>query len=121
MLNGLLGSSKSIDLGREIAGIRADLSDVVDRVVRMTDATQRQLRSGAASGASTLSDARDRLTGTAQGFLDRGRDWLGVTEDELSRNVKRARTTVERNPLLGIAIAAGIGFLLGLTARRGKD
>jgi ElaB/YqjD/DUF883 family membrane-anchored ribosome-binding protein len=118
MLNGLLGSSKSVDLGREIAGIRADLSNVVDRVVRMTEATQQQLMSGASSGASSLSDARDRLAGTAHGLLDRGRDWLGVTEDELSKNVKRARATVERNPMLGIAIAAGIGFLLGLSSRR---
>ena len=119
MLNGLLGGSKSIDLGREIAGIRADLSNVVDRVVRMTGASQQQLMRGMSSGASSVSDARDRLTGTAQGLLDRGRDWLGVAEDDVARNVKRARATVARNPLLGIAIAAGIGFLLGLSTRRG--
>jgi ElaB/YqjD/DUF883 family membrane-anchored ribosome-binding protein len=119
MLNGLLGGSKGMDLGREIAGIRADLSNVVDRVVRLTGATQQQLMSGVSSGASSMSEARDRLAGTAHGLLDRGRDWLGVTEDELSRNVKRARATVSRNPMLGIAIAAGVGFLLGLSTRRG--
>lgn len=114
MLGGLLGGGRNIDLGREIAAIKADLGDVVDRVSRVTDVASGQIR----NGVSSLSDAKDRFSGAAQGLLGQGRDWFNVAEGELTNGMKQARATVERNPMVGIAIAAGIGFLLGLSSRR---
>ena len=36
---------------------------------------------------------------------------------ERDRLVKQARGALQRNPFAGLAIAAGIGFLVGLTSR----
>ena len=115
MLNSLFGSSsRNFDLGREIAALRADLSDVADRVSRVAGAARGEL----SQGMSTLGDARTRLSETTHGLIGQGRDWLSSAEGELSHGMKHARATVERNPLTGIAVAAAIGFLIGLSARR---
>lgn len=113
MRSGWLSSSRSYDVNREIAGIKSDLSDIMDRMSHLTGAAGDSVRSNVAS----LAETRDRLSGRAQGLMDQGRDWYGSADHEVRHGIKQARTTVQENPLTGIAIAAGIGFLLGLSTR----
>jgi ElaB/YqjD/DUF883 family membrane-anchored ribosome-binding protein len=104
------GSANVADVTREIAAIKANLSDILDRVSRVT--------SSAGGGiASEVANAQARLSDTATGVMNSSRDWLDTAESGLTSGVKQARGAVERNPLAGLAIAAGIGFLVGLSSR----
>lgn len=113
MRSGWLSSRKNFDVSSEIAGIRDDLGDIMSRVSRVTSAAGGELQ----NGVSSLADARQRLSGAAHDAYGQGRDWFGAAEDEFRQGVKHARSTVRENPLAGIAIAAGIGFVLGLSTR----
>lgn len=105
--------SKRYDVNSEIAGIRSDLSDITERMARLTGAAGDGLR----SQVSSLADTRDRLSGRAHSAMDQGREWLDTADHGFRHGVKHTRETVRDNPLSGIAIAAGIGFLLGLSTR----
>lgn len=98
----------------EIEGIKADLSSALNRMARMTHSARGDIGNQAAS----LADVRDRASDAAQGLMSQGRDWYDSAENEFLGGVSRARKSVERNPLAGLAIAAGVGFLLGLVTRR---
>jgi len=105
---------KSADIAREIDAIKANLSDILDRVSRVTSNAGGNLRDGL---ASELTNARARLSERADDVVGNGRDWLETAETEFNSGVKQARGAVQRNPFAGLAIAAGIGFLVGLTSR----
>jgi ElaB/YqjD/DUF883 family membrane-anchored ribosome-binding protein len=110
MLNGWIGGT---DTSREMNAIRADLADIMKRIGKVTSAAGDDV-SDRLSGASSTAG---RMGETAYGLMSQGRDLVGLAEDELSRGMRRTRSTVQANPLAGLAVAAGIGFLIGLASR----
>jgi len=113
-----LGSSKKKDVADELEAIRGEIASIAHRVSGIAGLTGDRLRSNVAQLRSSLpdSDSVARATDTA---MDQGRYWL----DQASGGVREARAVVQQNPTTSIAIAAGIGFLVGLMvgASRGEE
>jgi ElaB/YqjD/DUF883 family membrane-anchored ribosome-binding protein len=93
-------------------------------VKRLTDLMSDVAKAGSDQATRTIQDvvdrAKDRASGTADAVIASGRQ----AADEVSRRVEplasELAATVERNPLTALAIAAGVGLLLGLLTRQGS-
>lgn len=103
----------------EIAAIEELMSDLEKRLRRLSAVARNE-----ASGAS--SEVGDFVSETLERIMSRVRDSAaGVTQtvaDEASRvgtdAFKKLADEVEHRPLMMLAIAGGIGFLIGLASRR---
>lgn len=103
----------------EIAAIEELMSDLEKRLRRLSGVARNET-----SGAS--SEVGDFVSETLERIMSRVRDSAaGVTQtvaDEASRvgtdAFKKIADEVERRPLMMLAVAAGIGFLIGLANRR---
>jgi ElaB/YqjD/DUF883 family membrane-anchored ribosome-binding protein len=103
----------------EIAAIEELMSDLEKRLRRLSSAARTE-----ASGASE--DVGDFVSEALARIKERVRQSAaGVTDsvaDEASRigtdAIKKLTDEVEHRPLLMLAVAAGIGFLVGLANRR---
>ncbi len=103
----------------EIAAIEDLMADLEKRLRRLSDTARRET-----SGAS--SDIRDFVSDALGSIMKRVRESAaGVGEtvaDEATRYgsdaVKKLTDEVEQRPLIMLAAAAGIGFLVGLANRR---
>lgn len=109
--------SRNVDVADEIDAIRSELGSITNRISRVAGAASDNVRSNLdqfRDRVPSTSEAQGRLTRTARDVMDRGSDLFGQAND----GFQYARGSVEKNPMLGLAIAAGIGFLVGLSARR---
>lgn len=113
MRRGWLSGGRRYAMNSEIAGIKEDLSDIMERMSRVTSAAGDGMR----NRVSSLAEGRDRVSDRAHSMMEHGREWLDTADHGFRHGVKHTRETVRENPLSGIAIAAGIGFLLGLSTR----
>jgi ElaB/YqjD/DUF883 family membrane-anchored ribosome-binding protein len=103
----------------EIAAIEDLMSDLEKRLRHLSGTARRE-----ASGAT--GDVSDFVSEALSGIMSRVRESAaGVTQtvaDEATRfgtdAFKKLTDEVEHRPLLMLGIAAGIGFLIGLTNRR---
>ncbi len=103
----------------EIAAIEDLMADLEKRLRRLSDTARRET-----SGAS--SDIRDFVSDALGNIMKRVRESaadVGETvADEATRYgsdaVKKLTDEVEQRPLIMLAAAAGIGFLVGLANRR---
>ena len=110
--------SKSRDAGDEIAHIEEEIAGLQDRLRRLNSSTQR-----ATSRATT--DVNDFVNDALETIMERVRDKsAAVTEQAADRAAKAGTAAFQRMiegaehyPLATLAVAAGIGFLLG-SARR---
>lgn len=112
-MGGWFGSSRQIDIAEEIDAIRADLGHVAQRVGRIASGVTDNMRQSMPSTRRT----QDQFAGVFHDAADRGRGLLHTAESEVSQGLRQARGSVERNPVVSLAIAAGIGFLIGLATR----
>ena len=121
---------------RELADIERRMQLLERRFERLGQTAARTATSGYASAAqatdrlgdtllSTLSELAARFRGGARGVgseaarfgLEAAR--LGQDASRLSGEaLRRVATGIERHPLMVVAIAAGIGILIGLGGRR---
>lgn len=104
-------SSASADLRRDIDSVKEDLAALrVDLVAAMRDMVD--------AGKSEAGDARDRLEGALRDRLER----MGETARQAAARGKKAVESAERyvedNPLQSLAVAFGVGVLLGAVLRR---
>lgn len=86
-------------LRAEMAQLRADIDGLIGTVGRLADTAGDQVLSGARRGAAGVHERAGEAFETA---LAEGR-----------RTLKTAGKTIESHPYLSLAIAAGIGLLLG--------
>jgi ElaB/YqjD/DUF883 family membrane-anchored ribosome-binding protein len=86
-------------LREELAQLRADIDSLVGTVGRLADTTGEQIMSGA---KSTWADAQSRAGDAFETAWKEGR-----------RGLKNAESTIQAHPYVSIAIAAGIGLLIG--------
>jgi ElaB/YqjD/DUF883 family membrane-anchored ribosome-binding protein len=108
----------------EIAAIEKLVTDLEKRLRRITGNAP-QSRSATGDVGDFVAEALTRVRGTASSFAESARDTAtGVSQsvtDEVARigsdALKKVSDEIEHQPLLMVAIAAGIGFLLG---RRSK-
>ena len=106
--------SKTASTVEEIAAIQELMSDLEKRLRRLTGATKREF-----SGAS--GDINEFVNDALAGIMDRVREGTNSATDKAAHlggdAVKKLTDEVEQRPLAMLAIAAGLGFLFGLTRR----
>jgi ElaB/YqjD/DUF883 family membrane-anchored ribosome-binding protein len=103
----------------EIAAIEDLLSDLEKRLQRLSGATKREV-----SGAS--SDVSDFVSEALSGIMDRMRDKttnvgqaIGDQATRIgSEAIKTVVDEIEQRPLIMLAVAAGVGYLVGVASRR---
>lgn len=96
--------SDPADLEAEIARLREDVS-------RLTDELSRTGRHSYSAAQRAAREGADHLRATSQAAVDALKSNAGDVEQQVV-------TAVREKPLTALAIAAGIGCLLGLMSRR---
>jgi ElaB/YqjD/DUF883 family membrane-anchored ribosome-binding protein len=92
-------SNGEAQLRQELAQLRADIDSLIGTVGRLADSTGHDLVAGA---KRTLSEAQARAGHAFEQAVDEGR-----------RTLKSTEQTIQAHPYLSIALAAGVGLLLG--------
>lgn len=108
-----LGSNKKKDVIDELDALRSEITSIAQRVSGIAGATGDSLRDNVAQLRSSLPDSGS-VTRAANNALDQGRYLMEQAGSEVRGGVREARVAVQQNPATSIAIAAGVGFLVGL-------
>src|SRR5262247_3097669 len=92
-------AAEEAPLREELAQLRADIDSLIGTVGRLAETASDQVVSGARHAARSV---HDRAGGTYEAALAEGR-----------RTLKSTEKTIKAHPFLSLAIAAGIGLLVG--------
>ncbi|MBO6554257.1 MAG: DUF883 family protein [Roseitalea sp.] len=97
-------TTKSENLGAEIAALREEVAAVTDRLSKVAGAGVREAKQRGDESAMALQKTSDQLI------------------DDLTRQLNeievKAGTAVRQHPIQALGIAAGIGFLAAILMRR---
>jgi ElaB/YqjD/DUF883 family membrane-anchored ribosome-binding protein len=103
------------EIERRLRELERNLERVGSRTAAGASATADELRD---SIASTLAGLVDRVRGSADAF-SRDAARFGDTATKAGNDALRRLTDeVEHRPLVMLAVAVGVGFLLGVASRR---
>jgi ElaB/YqjD/DUF883 family membrane-anchored ribosome-binding protein len=91
------------DLAADLAALRRDVARLAET---MSALVQQQTQAAGHRVSEAVGDARDRIASTAADAQDRVRAAGGEIE-----------ACIERNPLMSVLIALGVGLSLGLLSR----
>lgn len=108
-----LGSSKPKTVTDELDALRNEVAAIAKRVSGIAGTTGEALRDNVAQLRSAVPDS-NQLSRAANSALDQGRHYLDQAGAEVRGGVREARVAVQQNPATAIAVAAGVGFLVGL-------
>ena len=98
-------SSEEAPFQEELAQLRTDIDALIATVGRLAEA-----------GGD---EALQRAQRAASGARDRAGDAFDAALSESRRTLRSAGKTIEAHPYLGLALAAGVGLLIGtLIAKR---
>lgn len=92
------------DVREELSALKADLDELMSRASSMSDTQMREAR-------DRLMERFESLRYSAQGFADQA-------GEQLQQGVDMTADYVKEKPLQSVAIAAGVGLLLGALLRR---
>ena len=92
------------NLRSDLANLKRDLDALLAKASTLTD---RELR-----------DARDRLFTRFGTMRVAAQDMAGQAQEQFTRGVDMTSEYVKENPMQSVAIAAGIGLVLGAITRR---
>ncbi len=65
-----------------------------------------------------VAEAEEKLTETLGELSKKADDIKGVAEYQMKESLEEAEAHIRKNPLSSVAIAAGVGFVLGLLLNR---
>jgi ElaB/YqjD/DUF883 family membrane-anchored ribosome-binding protein len=99
-------ASDSSTLREELSSLKSDLDDLVSRAASLTD--------------RELSDARDRLWSKFSSMRHSMRGMADQARTQLNQGMDVTSDYVKDKPLQSVAIAAGVGLLIG-ALMRGRD
>jgi ElaB/YqjD/DUF883 family membrane-anchored ribosome-binding protein len=91
------------DLNAELAALRRDIARLAET---MRELMHHQTQAASLRVSEAVGDARERIASTATDAQNRVRAASGEIE-----------ASIERNPLLAVLIAFGVGMLLGMMSR----
>ena len=103
------------DVAFDLAQLRADFGRLSDSVATLVKS---QAGSAAGSIRSAVADASDALVGKA---ADLGQSAVQISngaQQSLRAASGDLETSIERNPLTAVVIAAGIGVVIGMVTAR---
>lgn len=110
--------SKVASTADEIAAIQELMTDLEKRLHRLSSATKREFSGGAGEINEFVSDAlsgiMERVRDSAQSVSDSVADRATTLSGDA---LKKVVGEVEQRPLTMLAIATGVGFLLGMSRR----
>jgi len=93
-----------------------DLSSLRDDLSRLSDTVSQLVRGQTDGMKDTFASVRD----TAQDWQESGRALASDAQGRLKGFTSDLESSIERNPLTAVMVAAGIGLLVGLM-RRDRD
>lgn len=92
------------DLSRQVEVLKADIAKLTDTISSL--------------GKQKASETKEELELRAQMLKERGKVALDHAGTEIERLASDAERTVREKPLTALAIAAGIGIVLGMLSRK---
>jgi ElaB/YqjD/DUF883 family membrane-anchored ribosome-binding protein len=107
---------------REFADVERRMQRLEQRLDRLGGMASRTAASGVASAAQATDRVSDALVAALTDIVDRFRGGTRDIGSEASRlgndALRRVSTEIERRPLMTVAIAVGVGLLIGLSSAR---
>lgn len=105
----------SPDIAEMRSELRQLISDIENRMARINVLTKR-------GAGHAVDGVNDLVFGAVSGVTDRVRKTARALSDDAARfgteAVRDVASQIDKRPLLTLAIAAGIGFAIGLTRRQ---
>jgi len=93
------------DLSKQVEALKADIASLTDTISSL--------------GKQKANATKDELEFRAQLLKERGKDALNTAGSEFDRLSSEAERTVREKPMTALAIAAGVGLVVGfLTSRK---
>ncbi len=104
--------------GERLAAARDKFGDVVDRKVR-------GIRDGAGRASDSFKETAQRASATARDTVDSARETVRHGYDRVSKDFEQlsedVNDYVRHHPGKSVAIAVGVGFVLGILLRGRRD
>ena len=107
---GFAGATYAVQ--QDLRSLRDDFSLLADEVTNLAHETSEETLSEIKERARRI---RDNMDDFVSNVGTRGRDALRDVTDDINESVQ---TSVREHPLAVLALAAGIGFIFGVTWRR---
>ena len=102
------------ELSQDLSRIREDLGKLTDTVAQMVTGTGGTVRGRV---KSAVEDTRHDLEETAATLMHTGREYAEGAAGSLREAGGRLESSIERNPLAAVMIAAALGLAVGMMGR----
>jgi ElaB/YqjD/DUF883 family membrane-anchored ribosome-binding protein len=106
----------------EFAAIEALVGDLEKRLHKLNNAARQQASEAGDMMTENLAELAERLRAGAESLSETVADKAGRLGDDAleigGEALRRLEEEIEQRPLMTLAIVAGIGFLIGMAARR---
>jgi len=105
---GKAASSQSKDIQGDLAALRDDVSQLASQVTDIVSAR----------GGAAWRSAKANVEGVVSDVQDKGMEAVGAVREVSDTMVSAIDESIEKRPYTTLAVAAGIGFLVGAAWRR---
>jgi len=103
----------------EIAAIEGLLSDLEKRLHRLSGATKREVSGASGDVSDFVSEALSGIMGRMRDSATNMGEAIGDQATRLGGEaIKTVADEIEQRPLIMLAVAAGVGYLVGIASRR---
>ena len=102
-------------LEKDVSAVKNDIAALTDQITdalnSFAGATKKQARRG-------YKQARENIDSTLDDVSERGSAMLGAAQDAAATVEETLEDVITQRPLATVALALGLGFLIGVTWRR---
>jgi ElaB/YqjD/DUF883 family membrane-anchored ribosome-binding protein len=102
-------------LEKDVLAVKNDIAALTDQI---TDALNTFARSAGKQARRGYHQARENMDSTLDDVSDRGSAMMGAAQEAASSLEETLEDAITQRPLATVAIALGIGFLIGAAWRR---
>jgi len=108
-----------------MAELTNDLTRIREDLGRLTETVTQMLAGGSGSVTErvrgTVEGARQNLAGTADTMMQSSREYMHGAQGMMRDAAGRLESSVERNPLTAVMVAAALGLVVGMMGRGHDD